>query len=380
MRNSLENSMHVFLSFLMVALSFVACKNDKQNKVVEIKTEITDCGCDSLWTKQVTKDFVSVLEETTKSNYLIWKDYHINDGAYVLNAGKIADSTYCLGLWRKGEAISYKCSKDVPKMLTPLYSYYLNYSNRNTEQSKLFDTYKGAPDFSFWMNDNSIESAVYMPTDFPKFPFKIPAKMKTQLAVHETFHVEVTLRYWYTNKGFWPKWDRQPDRAGVQSCYLENVSIIKLIDEEQELLALTIEALLDKNELEVIKSANEFLKKREERYKLLSNKKIKLGDDTYADCRLGEAFMEIEEGIADYASWMVMYNIGTVSREDLLKRYRAKQKDRFYLTGCMLLHASSLMNDGDDKEIIAKMVNAHTVEEGNLFELFKKQLEQYKSK
>ncbi|MBW1297400.1 hypothetical protein [Aquimarina litoralis] len=372
----LKTNIQIVLILLSALILMSSNKGKKTSKSTSIR-EINNCDCDSLWAKKVTKDFVSALQQTTKSDYSIWKDYKIKDGYYVLNAGKSKDSIHCLGLFNNGEAISYKCSKDVPKMLTPLYSYYLNYINRNEEQSPLFETYKEAPEFSTWMRKNSVQSAVYMPTSFPKFPFKIPAKTKAQLAVHEAFHIEVTLRYWFTKKGFWPKWEIQPDRAAVQSCYLENESIIKLIDDEQEFLALTIEALLDKNHKKVLENANQFISRREQRYKNLAHKKIKLGDDTLGDCRIGEAYMEIEEGIADYGSWVAMYNIGTASRQDLLKRYRAKQKDRFYLTGCMLLHASALMANGNDKPIISKMVNAPSVETGNLFTIFKDQLKEY---
>lgn len=358
----------------------VSCKNKEDFKGSLKKTVNTDCGCDSLWSKPAAKDFVTLLEKTTSSNHPVWKDYNLGDGAFVLNAGQTNDSTYCLGLWKKGKAISYKCSKDIPKMLTPLYSYYLNYKNTKEIDSTLFGTYKKAPEFSSWMKINNIETAVYMPTDFPKFPFKIPAKMKTQLAIHEAFHINIMLRYWYTNKGFWPKWDKQPDRAGVQSCYAENESTQKLIEEEQNTLSFLIESLLDNKKSEAIVLGNKFLKIRETRYNILNDKQIKLNDDVYGDCKTAEALMEIEEGIADYASWVKMYDIGVASRSDLLKRYRAKQKDRFYLTGCMLLHASVLMNNGNDSGIIEQMVNANSLEEGNLLSIFKGQLIIYSEK
>ena len=357
-----------------------SCKNNSNTKNGLRTTFRTDCGCDSLWSNPVAKDFVTILEKTTLSNQQVWKDYALGDGVFVLNAGQVNDTTQCLGLWKKGKAISYICSKDIPKMLTPLYSYYLNYKNIKEIDSTLFGTYKEAPEFSSWMKSNNVEIAVYMPTEFPKFPFKISAKMKTQLAVHEAFHIEVMLRYWYTQKGDWPKWEKQPDRAGVQSCYTESETTQKLIEEEKITLSLLVESLLDNKKTEAILLGNEFIKIREKRYKILKNKQIKLNNDAYGDCNTAEAFMEIEEGIADYASWVKMYDLGVVSRSDLLKRYRANQKDRFYLTGCMLLHTSVLMNDGNDSDIIEKMVNSNSVEEGNLLSIFKEQLIIYSEK
>ena len=369
-----------YIFILVITIMIASCKNKEGSKESLQKAINTDCGCDSLWAKPVTKDFVTLLEKTTSSNHPVWKDYNLGDGAFVLNAGQTNDSTYCLGLWKKGKAISYKCSKDVPKMLTPLYSYYLDYKTTKEIDSTLFGTYKKAPKFSSWMKSNNVEIAVYMPTDFPKFPFKIPAKTKTQLAIHEAFHIEVMLRYWYTGKGYWPKWDNQPDRTGVQSCYTENESTQKLIEEEQKTLSLLIEALLDNKKSEAIMLGNRFLKTREARYNILKEKQIKLKDGIYGNCETAEAIMEIEEGIADYASWVKMYDIGVVSRSDLLQRYNAKQKDRFYLTGCMLLHASVLMNNVKDSELIEKMVTANSLEEGNLLGIFKEQLIIYSGK
>lgn len=363
---------------LVIIISIISCNKDKKVKPVIEKTALTDCGCDSLWSKKVTKDFVSILETTTKSDYAIWEGYDIRDGVYILNAGKPNDSANCLGIWRQGKNVSYKCSKDVPNMLTPIYSYYLDYKEPYNDEEKLFKTSKNAPDFSNWMKNYGIEAAVYMPTDFPKFPFKIPTKSKAQLAIHETFHVQVMLRKWYTNKGFWPEWDKQPDRKSIQSCYARNDSITKLFEAEQKELVALIEFLLDNDKTKAIQSANKFIAIRENRYSILIDKNIKLNDSKFGDCRIGESFMEVEEGIADYASWVTMYNIGTASKEDLLRRYRAKQKDMFYLSGCMLLHASALMNNGNDKEIILKMVNASSVEEGNLYKLFKGQLELFR--
>jgi hypothetical protein len=283
----------------------------------------------------------------------------------------------CLGMWQKGKAVSFQCSKDVPKMLTPLYSYYLNYQNTIEIDSILFGTYKQAPEFSSWMEKHYVEAAVYMPTEFPNFPFKIPPKTKTQLATHEAFHIDIMLRYWYTNKGFWPKWDEQPDRDGIQSCYAKNDSVQELITNEQETLALLIESLLDNKKSIAIELGNDFLKLRKQRYASLADVRVLLSRDKQGYCKAAEGIMEIEEGIADYASWVKMYDIGVVTREGLLRRYRAKQNEKFYLTGCMLLHASALMNGGKDDEVIEKMVRSKSLEDGSLTGIFEEYFLRY---
>lgn len=363
------------LILALIFLIFISCNNQKTNSLVIQDSSNQACGCDSLWTNTKTKEFVDVIKASTKSDYTIWHDYNIQDGYYVLNAGSLNDSAHCMGIFNKGLAVSYKCIRDKPKMLTALYSYYLNYENGNNENSVLLATCNEAPAFKHWMQENNVEAAVYMPTQFPKFPYKISGLKKAQLAIHEVFHIEVTLRHWFSNKGFWPDWDEQPNRAGLQICYTNSDSVKALIQMEQTNLVATIEALLD-NEIDTAKSyAEHFVEARERRYNLLKDTQITLANDSLGDCRVGEAIMEIEEGIADYASWVAMFNIGTISREDLLKRFKVQQKDKFYLFGCMLLHAATLMNDGNDKALISQMVNAPSVEEGNLYKLFKEQLD-----
>ena len=371
------NTIGAILFCLAILLSASCSERDKTLEY-QSNTSITDCGCDSLWAASAAKEFVSVLAEATGTDHLVWPGYRLGDASYVLNAGQPDDSTYCLGLWRQGEPLSYLCARDVPNMLTPLYSYYLNYEQPSEIDSKYVETYQNAPDFTAWMNQHQIETAVYMPTDFPKFPFKIPAKTKVQLAIHEAFHIEVMLRKWYTGQGFWPSWDQQPDRLGVQNCYTLNESAQDLIEKEQELLALLIESLLDHKSADAIRLAEEFIGTRQRRFDLLKDVKVQLHDGEYGSCADAEALMEIEEGIADYASWVIMYDIDIADRTELLRRYRAQQKDLFYLTGCMLLHASLLMNEGGDQEIISKLVTAPSLMDGNLFQIFQYKLESYR--
>ena len=376
---SIKKTLKYIYVFVLLLL-MVSCKYIRNTGDLLAGASETDCGCDSLWSKPSAKQFVTVLEKTTISNHPVWKGYSLGEAAIVLNAGSLNDTTNCLGLWKNGKPVSYKCSKDIPTMLTPLYSYYINYKNTTNADSTFFVTGRNAPVFSSWMSENKIESAVYMPVDFPEFPFEISAMVKVQLAIHEVFHIEVMLRKWYTNKGFWPEWERQPDRAGMLSCYEENESVKKMIEDEQESLALLIEALLDHKKQDAVFIGNKFSEIREARYNALKDNQIILQNDIYGDCKTVESLMEIEEGIADYASWVKMYDIGVVSRSDLLKRYRAKQKDKFYLTGCMLFHSSVLMNGGNDVDIMTKMVTANSIEEGNLFKIFKEQLVKYGDK
>ena len=343
------------------------------------ETDSLPCGCDTLWQKEPAKEFVSTLVQATQKTVPVWPGYRLGDGAIVLNAGKTSEGNHCLGLWKNGKHVSYACLPDVPRMLTPLYSYYLDFKNLviNRDTIPFFTTTREAPEFKKWLSHNDIVSAVYMLTDYPDFPVKIPAIVKVQLGLHESFHVEVMLRYWYTKKGNWPAWDRQPDRKALQACYTANDSVKSAIAQEQQLLTQLIGALLDKDTLSACNYGNAFLQKREQRYRLVSDISIKQDEQTNLDCITAEIIMEMEEGIADYASWTKLYESGQVNRELLLRRYGAKQADIFYLTGAMLLHAIALTDPRNINDVINRIITSRTPQEASLSKILMEKLKVY---
>lgn len=263
-------------------------------------------------------------------------------------------------------------------MLTPIYSYYLHYRGLDSvPDESYFSTAGKAPGFQRWMDSLHIASAVYMPVDFSKLPFTIPALYKVQLAIHEAFHVEVMLRYWYTDIGHWPAWDQQPDRKGVQVCYTYEDSARTAIQRELDTLADMIEALMDGLQQRACTLGHQYLDARTKRYERLQQITVALGNGQPGDCLTAESLMELEEGLADYASWTFLYDRGLAGRDVLLKRYRASQHDHFYLSGNMLMHAILLMSHQPASAIAAKIIGSSSVRSGSLFTLFRETLESY---
>jgi len=262
-------------------------------------------------------------------------------------------------------------------MLTPLYSYFYATDTITSDYAVLAKAGQQAPDFSHWMKQLAIERAVYMPVSFPDFPIELTALKKVQLAVHESFHVEVMLPVWFTGSGPWPQWDRQPDRPGVQACYTHSDTVAALMQREKAALANMVEALLSQKKEVAIKAGEQALQWRAERYEWLDTVAVALQDGSPEACATVEALMELEEGLADYASWTKLYEAGVVTTEQLLQRYRANQKDHFYLTGAMFLHAISLMRSGDIVPIIERIIASESVEEGSLQRFFEEALSEY---
>ncbi len=336
------------------------------------------CACDSLWKKENAAEVVRSLEGATATPELIWPGYNLHNTVFILSAGKTGNGDHCLGLWKAGRAVSYAQVRHTIGMLTPMYSYYLNYQGVDgLADDPYFTTAKNAPAFKQWMDKLNVESAVYLPVEFSKLPFKIPAIVKVQILIHEAFHIEVMLRHWYTKKGQWPNWDRQPDRKQLQTCYIFKDSARTLIQKELLVLSNMVEALLDGKKNEACRSGKEYLNARENRYKRLRDIEVRIENGDKADCQKAESIMELEEGMADYASWTLLYNTGKVSKKELLSRYRAFQNDHFYLSGCMLMHAITLMSKKPENKIMDEIIRSASVDKGSLLYIFSKTLTDY---
>ena len=337
------------------------------------------CSCDSLWKKADALEFLKLLRRATSSNASVWPQYSLRDATFILNAGQVGGQVFCLGLIKGGKVVSYGQFENTLTMLTPLYSYYLNYKGMDSLPDDLFfHTAKNAGNgFKKWMDQMGISSAVYMPVVFSTLPFKISPLVKVQIGIHEAFHVEVMLKYWYLKKGSWPRWDNQPDRKAIQSCYTYHDQDRTIIQKELAMLADLVESLLEGKNEKVCSLGREYLNARENRYDGLSEVKINKNRDTLIDCRAAEALLELEEGMADYASWTVLFNLRMASKAQLMGRYRARQDDHFYLSGNMMMHAMLLMDKKSEGNLVNEIVNSADVTKGSLLNIFKMKLNEY---
>lgn len=373
--SSFKFSKPIVFAWVIIPLITLACASPQSNE--EANTPLPSAACQAAWADSTAMEFVAQLETSTSTNHPVWPGYELGDGAVILHAGFTPDSTACLGLWQHGKAIDYTTSEAIPKLSTLLYGYYMNFEGMESSDNPLVSLSQQPAPISQWIESHGLKSAVLMPVDFPNFPFDIPALMKMQIAIHESFHVEVMLHYWFTGMGNWPAWDEQPDRPGVQQCYQHNETVQSAFREEKSALTAMIEALLDDDSGLACEKGNEFLKLRSQRYSLLGEVTVKRQDESLGDCAEAENIMELEEGLADYASWTMLYETDIAIREQLIRRYNAQQNDSFYLTGAMLMHAISIMHEGAIFEVINDINQSETVEQGALVAMFEKKLKAY---
>lgn len=332
--------------------------------------------CAGLWADSAAAAFVDELATVTASERPVWPGYDLGDGAYVLHAGRAASGEACLGVWRGGRALAYGALPEPPALSTPLYGYHLPPPDRAAGGNS---GPRGAQPASIrqWLGQVGVERATLMPVTVEDFPIPLPALVKTQLAIHEGFHVEVQSPHWRGQPARWPTWDSQPDRAGIQACYAGSEAVTAALAEERKRLTRAVEALLDGDGRAACESGGGFLDGRRARYDLLRGVTVMRHDGTDGTCAEAEAILALEEGTADYASWTQLFDLGRATREQLLRRYRAQQGDVFYLTGAMQLHAVRLMDPDGMMGTLAYIAASESPDKGSITAAFEEILERY---
>ncbi len=332
--------------------------------------------CAELWSKPAASGFVEALVAATEAPYPVWPGYELDDGAFVLDAGDTEAGDSCLGVWRGGRALGYARLPVDPSLGTPLYGYLLPEAPARSAGAG-FPEGRQPEELVAWLGNLDVERATILPVEVPDFPIELPPLVKTQLALHEGFHVEVQSPHWSGAEAHWPTWDRQPDRPAVQACYAATPAVEAAFADERESLAQMVEAMLDGRRADACRAGSEFLERRAGRYALLEGVEVSGSDGSPGTCAVAEAIMELEEGTADYASWTRLFDLGQAGREQLMRRYRAVQADAFYLTGAMQLHAIELMEPDEMGAVRERIATSATMDSGAIQGVFEESLERW---
>jgi hypothetical protein len=294
-----------------------------------------------------------------------------------LYAGEPVEGVHCVGAWQAGEVKDYRGLAVKPRLLTPLYGYHLPWQGNGGPFDGLVGAATQPPEVGAWLDEIGVESAVIVPVHVEGLPFELPLLHQIQVALHEAFHVEVQAPRWLGPDGDWPTWDFQPDRPALEACYAGDAAIEAALQEERGALDQLINALLDDDESGACEAGEAFLSRRNARYALLEGVSVADYAGTPGSCEAAEAIMELEEGTADFASWSRLYHMEQASRDDLVRRYQASQKDVFYLTGAMQLHAVFLMNPEGFNRITGEIAGSESAEQGSLTAVFTRELGSY---
>lgn len=333
-------------------------------------------ACAAAWADSAAAEFVAELEAVTASDDPVWPGYSPADAEIVLHAGDAASGEACLGVWRGGRAVAYGALSEPPTLSTALYGYYLPESYDEAQRDRVPPGTQ-PPSVRAWLEGAGVDRATIMPVTVEDFPLPLPALVKAQVAIHEGFHVEVQSPHWAGGADNWPAWDRQPDRARIEACYGGTEAVAAAFAEERASLTRTVEALLDDDPATACEASRAFLAQRADRHALLSDVTVVRHDSTPGTCREAEAIMEMEEGVADYASWTLMYHLGRATREQLMGRYTARQDDIYYLMGAMQLHAIRGMDPAGMLDRLRRVAESASPDAGSITLMFEDAVDGY---
>lgn len=299
--------------------------------------------CAAAWSDPTARALLDTLAIATTPVGPFWGDWEPGESHVVLYAGPATDSTECYARLQGGAVRSYAALPEPPVLRTPLYGYHIATERRGGIGPDLTASAAQPPAVSDWLGTDGVRSAVVMPVEPEDFPMSLPALLKAQLAVHEAFHVDVQGPTWMGHTSDWPTWDAQPDRVQTVACYSGSAEVDAAFELERTALFGVVEALLDGAPAVACERGDEFLSARAARLALVADRTVELADGAQGTCAAAETLLELEEGVADYASWVPLFERGLATRAQLERRYQAIQQEVTYLTGAMKMHAAALL-------------------------------------
>ena len=314
---------------------------------------------------------LELMDKLPRAAESVWRNYRPAEQTYVFFLKDAATEGACATVWSNGRVVKTLALVAPPSLQTPLYGFHVAPSLPAPNRWRQPDA------ISKQLLDAGVQRAVLVPVEPEiKLPFPLAPRHLADIAIHEGFHVNIQAPSWAGTSptADWPWWNkRHPDRQElVAKCYGDG----KAIDTEKEhLLRAVRTALSGGDQPSVCSAAKDFIRSRGERWAGLGTTTINVSEDVAsktqdarpASCSEGESVMELEEGTADFVAWMTAFNVGMVTQEQLLSRFGATQKDRFYLTGAMQLTLLRHLLGADFPTVPAKIIAEKSWDTGAIF-------------
>ena len=347
----------------LVFLCAVACSPPGSSTIAEAPVPPEECA--GLWEGEKAAAVLDTLRLATEPGPSHWVRYDASSSNVVVHAGSGRDSGACVALVRGGATIAFGVLEEAPRFGTPLYGMFSALDAVGGTMPGFANVASQPTAIEDWLRGQGLNSAVLIPVEPDDFPIELPSLLKVQIALHEAFHLDVQGPRWMGHESRWPAWQGPPDRSAVRSCFSGSTEVETAFQAERDALFDLIRTLLDGDVPAACAASRGFSDERASRMRLVSDTRIPMPDGSLGSCADAEAMMELAEGVADYVSWVRLYDVGLASREQLERRYQAQQRDVFYLTGAMKMHALSLLT-GDPTTASLGVVNAETVESGSV--------------
>jgi hypothetical protein len=222
-----------------------------------------------------------------------WPGFAPVDGTLVW-IGAVGEGT-CAVLWSGGGLQAVALLDEAPALSFGAYGWMLP-----EDLSAAFGGFLDQPaSLRAWVGEHGADRATILPVASDYTPI-----VQLQLALHESFHVEIQADGWFATSDAWLSWaDLSVDRDGTVACYA---------GWEDELAALRDGLAGD------CAAAEQFLSLRDKRRAALSGLTVDAQDGA-VPCLTAERIWEADEGLADEVSWGTLHDAGVASEAELLE-------------------------------------------------------------
>lgn len=280
----------------------------------------------------------------------LWRDYSLRHHPVVL----VADSTLpapagtvCAAVWRAGEPLVPLTLTRRPAMATPLYGMISlqepTAAATNPGLVSALQRVDGADSAALARQGVARGVVLVVPLRFERLGAlgemlaranADPVRIQTEMAVHESFHLQVQFPVWLGLEpaGYpWPSWDVQPDRNAIRAtCYAGAPEVLDALRSEQDALVRAFDAAAARAPQDsTAELARHFVALRLARYALIDSLHREPGATAVA-CEAGEDLMELEEGLVQWVGHATLVEAGLTTLAQLRSSYIAEQAERFY--------------------------------------------------
>ena len=364
----------------------IGCNESKDDDSAVTVEDSIPAECQDVWEDELFVYLHDSLDTIAIENRPSWVEFYPHQEAFLLYATNSTASAHCYFLWADaGETKEYTVLSEPPYRpeIGPNISLPYGYlwpwtSSDSSHWASIIDAYGTQPtDLQEWTSSFGVQfapivSATRSLSDEWYAPFGQTATdiMNLQILVHEGFHVSMQSPSWMQQAEYsFPEWGTMAISQDLEDCYPNSIRT------EQEHLVEAMSALFDDANSDVCTQAKDFVANRTTRWEDLQSIQVSLLSGESQSCEVAENHMELLEGLADYTSWFYLHNLGLASDTDTYTYMNAMSNTPYYRTGAIQLYILQHWLGDDFDNVGLEIYNATSVNEGSIYDIFRRETE-----
>jgi hypothetical protein len=307
----------------------------------------------------------------------LWKGYRPESANYIFIVPG-PEKKPCAALWRAGAVTAVFELSTEPELSTALYGFVFPDDAAN---KGVLSSFRQPPELRRQLEALGVQQAILLPIDGDqRLKLTLSSQELFDMAVHEGFHAYAQFPTWgnFDSPHRWPAWSTpQPNRLVLATrCYGSSDPLEPRLTEERNALVRAAMTAVTGGPVETIcGDAKAFIAERQSRWSKLASISVPAeAGNKEMSCGEAEAIMELNEGVADFVSWLTAHQIGVVQDEQLRRRFTAGLRDLSYVTASMqLVVLRRLLEDGF-LDATSRVSTSTSWDSGSIFSILEAQV------